>query len=70
MRILVFLGFLGLGILFLRGVRWAYIAFVMPGLLYFPASVGFRLQPQPCELIVRYAAGYSLSVWRAVPIEN
>ena len=50
MRILVFLGFLGLGILSMRGVRWAYITFVVGGLLYFPASVGFSLHPQPCEL--------------------
>jgi len=40
-----------LGILSLRGVRWAYVTFVFLGLLYFPASVGFRLNPQPCELI-------------------
>jgi hypothetical protein len=50
MRILVFLGFLGLGILSMRGVRWAYITFVVGGLLYFPASVGFSLHPRPCEL--------------------
>ena len=50
MKILVFLGFLGLGILSMRGVRWAYITFVVLGLLYFPASVGFRLNPQPCAL--------------------
>lgn len=50
MRLLVFLGFFVLGILSLRGVRWAYITFVVLGLLYFPASVGFRFDPQPCEL--------------------
>lgn len=50
MRVLVFIGFFVLGVLSLRGVRWAYIAFVVLGLLYFPASVGFRLDPQPCEL--------------------
>jgi len=33
----------------LRGLRWAYIAFVVLGLLYFPAKVGFRLNPHPCE---------------------
>jgi VanZ family protein len=32
-------------------MRWAYIAFVLLGLLYFPASVGFRLNPRPCESI-------------------
>ena len=50
MKLLVYLGFLALGILSLRRVRWAYITFVLLGLLYFPASVGFRLNPQPCEL--------------------
>jgi hypothetical protein len=34
-----------LGMLSLRGVRWAYFTFVLLGLLYFPARVGFRLDP-------------------------
>src|SRR5687768_17593309 len=51
MKLLVYLGFLVLGILSLRGVRWAYVTFVVLGLLYFPASVGFRINPQPCESI-------------------
>ena len=38
------------GLLALRGVRWAYVAFVVTGLLYFPAGVGFRLAPRPCQL--------------------
>jgi len=50
MALLMFLGFLVLGILSLRGVRWAYITYVLLGLLYFPAGVGFRLDPQPCEV--------------------
>ena len=51
-----------LGILSFRGRRWAYIAFVVLGLLYFPASVGFRLNPRPCELIPSLAlAVYSLA---------
>ncbi|HEY9403993.1 MAG TPA: VanZ family protein [Pyrinomonadaceae bacterium] len=50
MRLLVFAGFLGLGVLSLRGVRWAYVTFAILGLLYFPASVGFRFDPRPCEL--------------------
>ena len=62
MKLLVYLGFLVLGILSLRGVRWAYITFVLLGLLYFPASVGFRLNPQPCELTPNLAlAIYSLT---------
>ena len=39
-----------LGLLALRGVRWAYVAFIVLGLLYFPAKVGFRLAPRPCQL--------------------
>jgi hypothetical protein len=51
MKLLGFLGFLVLAILSLRGVRWAYVTYVVLGLLYFPVSVGFRLNPQPCESI-------------------
>jgi len=31
-------------------VRWLYAAFVVAGLLYFPLSTGFHLQPPACEL--------------------
>jgi VanZ family protein len=41
--------FLVLGTLAFRGARWAYITFVFLGLLFFPARVGFHLDPQPCE---------------------
>jgi hypothetical protein len=51
MKILMFLVFVVLAILSLRGALWAYITFVLLGLLYFPASVSFRLNPHPCELI-------------------
>jgi hypothetical protein len=62
MKLLVFLGFLLLGILSLRGVRWAYVTFVLLGLLYSPASVGFRLNPHPCELVPNIPlAVYSLT---------
>lgn len=62
MKLLVFLGFLVLGILSFRGVRWAYITFVVLGLLYFPASVGFRINPKPCELMPSLAlAVFSLT---------
>ena len=43
--------FLALGIPAMRGVRWAYAAFVGLLLLSFPASMGFRLDPRPCELM-------------------
>jgi len=62
MKLLVSIGFLVLGILSLRGMRWAYLTFVLLGLLYFPASVGFRLHPQPCELVLNIPlAIYSLT---------
>jgi VanZ family protein len=61
MKILVYIGFLVLGILAARGARWAYISFVVLGILYFPASVGFHLHPQPCEGLPNMAlAVYSL----------
>ncbi len=50
MWLLVLVVFLVLGVLSLRGVRWAYITYVVLGLLVFPARVGFRLNPQPCEV--------------------
>jgi len=39
-----------LAILALRGVRWAYGLYVVVGLLYFPVSVGFQLNPRACQL--------------------
>ena len=49
---LTVLVFFVLGILSLRGVRWAYVTFVVLGLLYFPVSVGFRLDPRACQLAI------------------
>lgn len=67
MKIFVFIGFLVLGILSLRGMRWAYVTFVVLGLLYFPASVGFRLNPQRCELVPNLPlAIYSLTNYRHI----
>lgn len=40
-----------LAILSLRGIRWAYVAFMILGLLYFPLKVSFSFDPHPCELI-------------------
>jgi hypothetical protein len=60
-KVVVFIGFLVLGILAARGVRWAYVTFVVLGILYFPASVGFHLHPEPCEGLPSMAlAIYSL----------
>jgi hypothetical protein len=50
MRVAAFLAFVGLVVLSLRGVRWAYATFVVLGLLYFPAKAGFRLDPTACQL--------------------
>ena len=67
MKLLVYVGFLVLGILSLRGMRWAYVTFVLLGLLYFPASVGFRLNPQPCELSLNMPlAIHSLTNYRHI----
>ena len=40
-----------LAVLSLRGLRWAYVAFMVLGLLYFPLKVNFRFDPHPCELV-------------------
>ena len=63
MRLIVILvGWLVLVPLALRGHRWAYFAFVVLGLLYFPARVGFHLTPRACELPVdRHLAVVSLT---------
>ena len=34
----------------LKGWRWAYVAFVVVAISYFPAHVGFRLVPLACEM--------------------
>lgn len=47
---LIFLVLVVLGLLALRRVRWAYGSFVVLGLLYFPARVGFHLKPRVCQL--------------------
>jgi hypothetical protein len=48
MRLLAFV-ILVFSLLALRGVRWAYAAFVVLGLLYFPSKAGFQLAPRPCQ---------------------
>ena len=40
-----------LALLALRGVRWAYFAFIAAGLAYFPMHVGFHFHPRACELV-------------------
>lgn len=47
--VLVTAVFLALAVLSFRPTRWAYVTFVVLGMLFFPASVGFRFHPRPCE---------------------
>jgi hypothetical protein len=47
---LVILVFVALGALSLRGVRWAYLTFVLLGVAFLPASTWFRFEPRACEL--------------------
>src|SRR5882757_9116534 len=41
-----------LALIALRGKRWAYFAFVVLGLLYFPAQTHFRVHVPKCEQIL------------------
>ena len=50
MKLFCFFVFFVLAILAVRGARWAYVVFVIFGLLYFPASMGFRVEPRACDL--------------------
>ncbi len=36
----------------LRGVRWAYAAYVVGGLLYLPAQAGFHVRAPRCQLVL------------------
>jgi hypothetical protein len=49
MRLIGAFVFLVLAVMSLRRKRWAYVAFVLLGLFYFPAKVGFHLGPRACE---------------------
>lgn len=41
-----------LALIALRGKRWAYLAFVVLGLLYFPAQTHFRVHAPKCQLVI------------------
>ena len=41
-----------LAVIALRGKRWAYLAFVVLGLLYFPAQTHFRVHAPTCEQLL------------------
>jgi hypothetical protein len=47
---LVSIVFIVLAAFAFRGARWAYITFVVLGILFFPARVGFHFNPKPCEV--------------------
>lgn len=49
MRLIGAFVFLVLAVMSLRRMRWAYVAFVLLGLFYFPAKVGFQFSPRACE---------------------
>src|SRR6266852_7025176 len=41
-----------LALIALRGKRWAYVTFVLLGLLYFPAQTHFRVHGLKCEQLL------------------
>ena len=54
--------FVVLAALAFSGFRWAYFVFIVLGVLYFPARVGFHLHPQPCEVALNLPlAAFSLT---------
>jgi hypothetical protein len=46
------LGSIVLGVAAMQGRRFSYAAFVVVGLLYFPARVGFSLSPRACQVVL------------------
>ena len=40
------------GLIAFRGIRWAYVAYVVLALLYFPLQVGFQFHPRACQLAI------------------
>lgn len=46
----IFACLIALGALSLLGKRWAYVGFILVGLLYFPIKAGFHLSYPLCEL--------------------
>ena len=59
MRLIGAFVYLVLAVLAFRRMRWAYVAFVLLGLLYFPARVGFHFSPRACET----ALDVPLALW-------
>jgi VanZ family protein len=46
---------LALGVLSLRAMRWAYLAYVVFAVAWIPARTGFRLHAPPCETTLTLA---------------
>lgn len=56
--------FLLFGALAFLGKRWSYGVFVLLGVLFFPARVGFHFAPRPCEFAMTIPlALFSLKNW-------
>ena len=54
-------------VLAFRGIRWAYITFIVLGLFYFPLHVGFEFHPRACQMgISLQLAWLSLGNWAHV----
>ncbi|MEO8217423.1 MAG: hypothetical protein ABI718_10125 [Acidobacteriota bacterium] len=49
MLLIVYAAFFLLGALAFQGRHWAYGMFMLLGLLFFPARVGFHMDPHPCQ---------------------
>jgi hypothetical protein len=57
-----------LAVIALRGKRWAYLAFVVLGLLYFPAQAQFQVRAPTCDLALPTTAALVLSLQNYVLI--
>lgn len=57
-----------LAVIALRGKRWAYLAFVVLGLLYFPAQTQFQVRAPTCELVIPTIPALVLSLQNYVLI--
>jgi hypothetical protein len=40
------------GLLAFFGIRWAYVTYIVVGLLYFPLQVGFQFHPPACQMAI------------------
>lgn len=47
------------GLLAFRGIRWAYITYIVLGVLYFPLHVGFQFHPGGCQMRISLQLAWS-----------